>query len=214
MVFSGTRSLRHPMFLNTRLICLAGICLVAAGSSIAQTTPSESGTAGRYEWEYLTGVLWNVGGSATPLTYVVLPQILSLKIPPIFARPWKGGTLVLRSRFSLLVEPFTVGPEDGYLGVAAAGEFEWHHPDDRIEVFFASGGGVGWMNSKGYEIEGAQGQDFNLNWLIHAGIRYRTSANWRTSLGVYFQHISNRGMDDINPGLNSLGPTLAVSRRF
>ena len=70
------------------------------------------------------------------------------------------------------------------------------------------------MNSKGYEIAGAQGQDFNLNWLIHVGIRYRTSANWRTSLGVYFQHISNRGMDDINPGLNSLGPTLAVSKRF
>jgi hypothetical protein len=86
--------------------------------------------------------------------------------------------------------------------------------EGRFELFFASGGGFGWMDSKGYEIAGGQGQDFNLNWLIHAGVRYRASSGWRYSAGVYFQHISNRGMDDINPGLNSLGPTLALSRRF
>jgi lipid A 3-O-deacylase len=70
------------------------------------------------------------------------------------------------------------------------------------------------MNSKGYEIIGGQGQDFNLNWLIHVGARYQIASGWRCSAGIYFQHISNRGMDKINPGLNSLGPTLSLSRRF
>ena len=121
---------------------------------------------------------------------------------------------MLRSRFSLLLEPIVVGPEKFYLGLAAAGELEWRHPSNRFEAFFASGGGFGWMDSKGYEIAGGQGQDFNLNWLVHTGIRYRTKSGWRWSAGAYFQHISNRGMNKINPGLNSLGPTLAVSRRF
>jgi lipid A 3-O-deacylase len=214
MVLRGAGGLRRPMFLNKRWGWIAFIVLAAAHPCLGRSTATNSEPPARYEWEYLSGVLWNVGGSATPLTYAVVPQILSLKIPPIFARPWKGGTLVLRSRFSLLVEPIAIGPEDVYLGLAAAGEFEWHHPNNRYELFFASGGGFGWMNSKGYEIVGAQGQDFNLNWLIHAGMRIRTSTNWRLSLGAYFQHISNRGMNDINPGLNSLGPTLAISRRF
>lgn len=185
-------------------------CAHATEASESKATVAEP----RYEWEVMSGVLWKVGGGATPLNYVVLPQIISLKIPPIAERPWHGGTLVLRSRFSLLLEPIVVGPEKVYLGFAAAGEIEWRHPSNGFEAFFASGGGFGWMNSKGYEIAGGQGQDFNLNWLVHTGVRYRTTSGWRWSLGAYFQHISNRGMDKINPGLNSLGPTLALSRRF
>src|SRR5688500_1458863 len=89
--------------------------------------PKEKVTEPRYEWEVMTGVLWKVGGGATPLTYTVLPQIVSLKIPPLVERPWRGGTLVFRSRFSLLLEPIVVGPESVYVGLAAAGEIEWHH---------------------------------------------------------------------------------------
>jgi len=168
----------------------------------------------QYEWEATTGLLWKVGGGATPLTYLIVPQIISLKIPPIFEKPWWGGTLVMRSRFSLLLETIVRGPEDCYLGVAAAGELEWRHPSGRFDAFFASGGGFGWMNSKGYDVAGGQGQDFNLNWLISTGLRYRTAGGWRWSLGAYFQHISNKGMNKVNPGLNSLGPTLGLSRRF
>lgn len=167
-----------------------------------------------YEWDFTSGVFWKVGGGATPLSYTLVPQIISLKIPPISERPWAGGTLVFRSRFSLLLEPIISGPEHSYLGLAAAGELEWRSPRRRFVAFFASGGGFGWMDSKGYEIAGAQGQDFNLNWLIHTGVRYRTSNRHQWSLGLYFQHISNRGMDKINPGLNALGPTLGYSWIF
>ena len=215
MVFENLPRLVLPMFFKRSGWVRSAFLTVASTLACAATeAPPNEVAEGRYEFEFLTGALWDVGGGATPLDYVVLPQILSLKIPPIGERPWHGGTLLMRSRFSLLLEPITVGPESYYVGVAAAGEIEWHHPNKKFEVFFASGGGVGWMDSKGYEIPGAQGQDFNLNWLIHVGVRYHTSLNWRCSFGVYFQHISNRGMDDINPGLNSLGPTAALSRRF
>ena len=168
----------------------------------------------RYELDYSTGVFWKVGGGATPLSYTLLPQIITLKIPPIHEWPCGEGTLVMRSRFSLLIEPIIRGPETHYYGLAAAGELEWRDPSRRFTAFFASGGGFGWMNSKGYQVPGAQGQDFNLNWLIHSGVRYRPSEEWQWSLGLYFQHISNKGMDKVNPGLNALGPTLSLSRLF
>jgi hypothetical protein len=176
--------------------------------------PVEKAGEPRYEWEVAKGILWKVGGGATPLTYRLEPLIVSLKIPPLLERPWLGGTLVMRSRFSLLIEPIVRGPENYYLGLAAAGELEWRHPTRPVEMFFESGGGFGWMDSKGYEVVGGQGQDFNLNWLVHTGFRYRTASGWRWSAGAYFQHISNRNMDKINPGLNALGPMLAISRRF
>ncbi len=81
-------------------------------------------------------------------------------------------------------------------------------------MFFSSGGGVGWLDSKGYEVSGAQGQDFNLNWFIYFGARYRKQDKLSASLGVFYQHISNKGMDQINPGLDALGPLLSVGWRF
>ena len=196
-------------------------CGLVLGAIVAFSTTSgraadvaNSPVEPKYEWEATTGLFWKVGGGATPLTYLIVPQIISLKIPPLSERPWMGGTLVLRSRFSLLLEKIVRGPEDYFVGAAAVGELEWRHPSGRVDVFFGSGGGFGWMDSKGYEVVGGQGQDFNLNWLISTGVRYRTAAGWRWSLGAYFQHISNRGMNKVNPGLNVLGPTLSLSRRF
>ncbi len=173
-----------------------------------------SNEAKPWEIEATTGILWKVGGGATPLSYTVLPQIITFKIPPINERPWMGGTLVFRSRFSLLIESIVRGPEHSYLGLAAAGELEWRDRSERFVAFLASGGGFGWMDSKGDEVPGGQGQDFNLNWLIHSGVRYRAPHAWVCSLGLYFQHISNKGLDKVNPGLNALGPTLGFARRF
>lgn len=188
---------------------------MGAATTLSAAAPITAPPAApRWELEFASGVLWKVGGGATPLPYVVLPQILSWRIPPIAERPLGGGTLVLRSRFSLLLEPIVRGPEDFYGGLAAAGDLEWRDRAGRFSTFFAAGGGFGWMNSKGQRVSGAQGQDFNLNWLIHAGARYRTREDWLFSFGLYFQHISNRGMNDVNPGLNSLGPVFGIARRF
>lgn len=168
----------------------------------------------RWEVDVTSGLLWKVGGGATPLSYTLVPTIISLKIPPVTQRPWAGGILMMRSRFSLLLESIVRGPERSFLGVAAAGELEWRQKQGPLAMFFAAGGGFGWLDSKGYEIPGAQGQDFNLNWLMHAGGRYRLSGDWVISFGAYFQHISNRGMDKVNPGLNAVGPTFGIAKRF
>jgi hypothetical protein len=168
----------------------------------------------RWELDFETGILWKFGDNATPLNYVVLPQLLTLKTPAVMHRVFGGGDLVLRSRFSLLIEPITVGPESHYMGAAASGILEWWDHARTRSLFFSSGGGLGGMDSKGHETAGAQGQDLNFNWFIYTGVRLRGDERWSASVGVYYQHISNTGLDEVNPGLNAIGPMLSVGWWF
>lgn len=212
--------------LNRTTLTKLRVVLLALGIAVApvvhgqapdretKSIPLSSLEVLRYEWDVSTGVLWHVGGGGSPLNYVITPVIVSVKIPPLSEHPLWGGILVNRARLSLLMEPIVSGPEHHFFGVAAAGELEWRQRGGRFSAFFAGGGGFGWMDSKGYEVPGGQGQDFNLNWLLHTGARYQTRSGWHISLGAYFQHISNRGMNKVNPGINALGPMFGVSRRF
>jgi lipid A 3-O-deacylase len=161
-----------------------------------------------------SGALWSVGDRASPLDYTILPQILTLQTGPIMQRKLGTGDLVVRSRFSVLVEPIVQGPETHYVGLAAAPSIEWWNAQRTFSTFFAIGGGFGWMDSRGDAVPGAQGQDFNFNWFIHSGVRLRVAERMTASLGVYFQHISNGGMDEVNPGVDALGPMIGVGWHF
>lgn len=204
------RLLSVSFFVGIYLFLLTAI----AGPCAAAFETKSVSIPDRWAVDYTTSVLWGVGGGATPLTYTLAPQIVSVLCPPSSQRAFAGGTLIMRARLSLLLEPIINGPETHFIGTAAAGDLEWRNAAGDFALFFAAGGGFGWMNSRGYEVQGAQGQDFNLNWLLHAGLRIRTRSDWRWSTGLYFQHISNRGLDKVNPGLNALGPSFGLSRKF
>jgi lipid A 3-O-deacylase len=162
-----------------------------------------------------SGALWSVGHNASPLDYVILPQMITFKSPAAFRfGELLGGDLVFRHRLSLLLEPIVEGPEDYYLGFSGSGLIEWWNRTRTFSAFFAAGGGLGWMDSQGYEIEGAQGQDLNFNWFLYAGGRYMLRERLSVSLGLYYQHVSNLGLDDVNPGIDALGPMLGVTWHF
>ncbi|WP_075089661.1 acyloxyacyl hydrolase [Verrucomicrobium spinosum] len=55
------------------------------------------------------------------------------------------------------------------------------------------------MDSKGYEVEGGQGQDLNFTYFAYTGARLRVCERGSLALGLYYQHISNTDLDDINP---------------
>jgi hypothetical protein len=186
--------------------------LSRAGSEIATARydPLE-----RWEFDVESGALWRVGDGATPLNYTVLTLQLTLKSPAALRLGrFAGGELSVRSRFSLLVEPIVAGPETFYLGASASGCLEWWNARRSFSVFFAAGGGLGWMDSRGREVAGAQGQDLNFHWLLYPGVRYLARNQVSVSLGLYFQHLSNGGLDDPNPGLNAIGPMLSVGWHF
>lgn len=54
--------------------------------------------------------------------------------------------LVVRNRFSALFEAITRGPEDYYLGLAAAPSVEYWFTQ-KTSAFFSVGGGLGLANS-------------------------------------------------------------------
>ncbi len=168
------------------------------------------------EWEFgvESGALWRVGGGGSQLDYVILPQLLTWKTPAVARREIAGRTLVMRSRFSALLEPFAKGPETHFVGASGSGILEYWNVARTQAFFFSSGGGLGLMDSRGYDVEGAQGQDLNFHWFVYAGSRFQTRSGLALTVGAYFQHISNTGLDPVNPGINSLGPMISAHWRF
>jgi lipid A 3-O-deacylase len=197
------------------LLCACLACLGGLRADDSATVPPPYDPVQHWEVDYESGVLWRFSGDATPLGYTFLPQMLTVKSPLVGdIRPFFGGDLVIRNRFSLLLEPISMGPEHHFIGGAASGIMEWWDKRRTRSLFFAAGGGVGWLDSKGHEIAGAQGEDFNLNWLAYTGVRILTRARLSASVGAYFQHVSNHGMNSVNPGVNAVGPMLSVGWHF
>lgn len=195
------------------------VWLVTAGAVLAPARAAESdrGASLPREWEiaFESGILWRAGHNGTYLNYVILPQILTLKTAPVARHRYAGGSeLTMRSRFSLLLEPIVKGPENHFIAATASGMLEWWNASRTGSIFFAAGGGLGGMDSKGYEVKDAQGQDLNFTWFLYPGARYHGSKGRSASAGIYFQHVSNRGLDKINPGIDAVGPMLSVGWRF
>jgi len=205
------RIVRFVLFLAGGLA--AGMPL-RAQTQVTAPPPATLDPTQHWELDYETGLLWRFTGSATPLTYTILPQILSVKSPAIFDWSCAGGDLVLRNRFSLLIEPILTGPEHHYYGVTGSGSLEWWDHARTWSLFFAAGGGVGELDAHGYQVAGAQGQEFNLTWFMYGGARVRLSKGFSLSGGLYFQHLSNGHLDKVDPGLNAVGPMLSAGWHF
>jgi hypothetical protein len=200
-------------FKSTRLLCAFVGLLSLLSLARAESVTADIDKFSDWSVDSYGGVLFSVGSNASPLEYRLLPQVIALRSPPVIRREWAGGTFVVRSRFSLLLEPIDRGPESYFVGLAASPSMEWWDMDRSSAVFVSIGGGFGWMDAKGYVVEGAQGQSLNLNWFIHAGVNKIVSDRMSLSIGVYFQHISNGGMNKVNPGIDSVGPMVGVSWR-
>jgi len=206
-----------------KLLAIAslGFCLLPTlFAGPLATVPSPVASAASFDptehWQVgiETSSLWEFGGNATDLDYQFLAQIVTFKSPAVLDWNLDSGVLVVRNRLSFLGEAITEGPESYFFGVTGGASMEWWNAQRNFSIFLSAGGGVGLLDSKGYEIVGGQGQDFNFTWYVHAGAVYRFSEQWSATLGIYFQHISNRGQDPVNPGVDALGPTLGISRHF
>ncbi len=177
------------------------------------TIPALAHESDTWEWTLESGYLWNVGNN-TDIDYEIIPTQLTLRSPVAWTL-WEdeaGAKLIVRNRFSALFEAITKGPEDYYLGLAAAPSIEYWFPSQKTSAFFSIGGGFGWINSSGGEQ--GQGQDFTFNWFSQLGLRQKISEDLSILGGLYFIHHSNLGLTDPNPGIDALGFTLGFSWKF
>ncbi len=175
----------------------------------AMTEPKPLEPWERVDVTFETGALWEITQS-TPLDYVVLPQMLTFRTPYLYKRDREdGSTLVMRSRVSFLGEYFAEGPETYFFGFHGSPSIEWWNADRDLALMFSIGGGVGFLDST--EVEGGHGQDFNFTWFMHLAMRHQLREGLYLQYGAYFQHTSNRGLDERNPGLNALGPMVGLT---
>lgn len=158
------------------------------------------------------GYLWKVGGD-TPLDYESAPVMLSWRPAYMMHHVFEDGSaIVVRSRFAAIGQAILQGPENHYFGFMAAPSLEYWDATGTWSVYGQLGGGLGWIDSQG--VTGGQGQDLTYNWFAAAGVSYAVAENVDLRLGAMFQHLSNQGATDPNPGLNSLGVTLGVTWSF
>ena len=203
----------------TGTVALAGVRLIEEeGSILGDSAPwrkQNKGSASVLEsWmvEVEMGYQWKVGGDTT-LDYSFYAGSVSVKSPVLMRHSFADGNhLVVRSQFSLLGDIFEEGPESRYLAFSAAPSLEYWTSDLKSSLFFSLGGGFGFIDST--DVPGGQGQDLTFNWFAKAGVRQRVWEDAYLSAGVMFQHLSNTGLTDPNPGLNTLGPFVGLSFRF
>lgn len=159
-----------------------------------------------------TGYSWKVGGD-TPLNYSFASASVSLRTPAHIRLDLDSGDhLVVRAQFSLFGDFFVDGPENHYFAFSAAPSLEYWRQDFQTSFFLSVGGGLGVIDST--DVPGGQGQDLTFNWFAKAGLRRKLTETTYLSAGAMFQHISNTGLTDPNPGLNTLGPFLGLSVQF
>lgn len=150
-----------------------------------------------------TGLLWEIG-TGTPIPYRLVPSQLSWRSRAFLGREFPDGSrIVARHRLTLIGTWVQNGPESHYIGLSGSPSIEWWDRTGRWSLFTGVGGGFGLIDSRG--ITGGQGQDFTLNWFIRGGVERVTSRNTRISAGFMYQHMSNGGMSDPNPGIDALG---------
>ncbi len=180
-------------------------------TSASALTPQPPDPADRWTVDFETGSLWRISDS-THLDYVVLPQMISLRSPAHFRFDLGPGEVTLRVRLTLLGEAVARGPESGYFGFSCSPSVEYWLPKRTTCFYFSAGGGCGVIDSRG--VAGGQGQDFTLNWFAAAGVRHYLRRDFALSAGLMFQHLSNGGATNPNPGLDSLGPVLGATWHF
>lgn len=213
MPFSSfLRTLFPVMLLSGHALpqALAGSDAPAKNPLTTPITPLDP--AGMWAFDVEAGALWRVSDS-TFLNYTVVPVIFSLRTPAHIRLELGEGELTVRARFSLLTEAVAEGPETAYLGFSASPSIEYWLTKGGPDCLYASvGGGFGYINSQ--DTPGGQGQDFTLNWFATAGLRHYFSPAFSMNAGVMFQHWSNGGATDPNPGLDALGPMVGGTWHF
>jgi len=194
------------------LIFLASVASISAEAITYEAPKNEEPSWKRHVMDVETGLIWNVG-SNTPISYRIVPTQISWRMPFYMKKDFANGSkLLVRHQFSLIGDWVQNGPEDYYIGISGAPSIEWWSADDKWSAYFAIGGGVGLTNST--NVAGGQGQDFAFNWFAKTGIRYQITQELGIYGGAFFQHISNRGATDPNPGIDALGFTVGMSFSF
>ncbi len=197
-----------PAFVRIILLGLATSVTAFAGETAPTPAPPWTTSA----WTVETGALWEIG-TGTPIPYRIVLTQYSWRSREAFGWTFENGSrLLFRHRLALIGDWIEYGPESHYIGLSGSPSIELWNKSGTWSLFTGSGGGFGFIDSRG--VKGGQGQDFTLNWFIRGGIEHVIAGDHRLSAGIMYQHMSNGGQTKPNPGIDALGFTLGYSWAF
>jgi lipid A 3-O-deacylase len=199
-------------FIATALLFSASFSLAGLPTHTICPPPIETPIYRDYAVDFETGFIGQVGGN-TPIDYRLVPTQLSLRTPRWFGADFdSGASLSVRHKITLLGTWVAEGPEHRYLGFMFSPSVEYWNAAKTWGIYSSAGGGFGWIDAQG--VEGGQGQDFTYNWFAQLGLEFVLNETLSLRTGAMFQHMSNRGATDPNPGIDALGVTLGLSWRL
>lgn len=178
---------------------------------------ADEATPAKMPWESAaftleTGVLWEVG-TGTPIPYRLVPVQLSWRSARAFGWDLKDGAhLLVRHRLTFITDWVQHGPESLYVAVSGSPSIEWWNPAGTWALTGGAGGGLGLIDSRA--VKGAQGQDFTFNWFMRGGIEHVVTENVNFNAGIMYQHMSNGGQTEPNPGIDALGFLVGFSWKY
>lgn len=184
------------------------------GSLLTLSALASEAEVAKQPWEISSqniesGVMWQIG-TLTSFPYRLIETQYSWKSAAVFSRELDDGSrVILRHRFTLIGALLQQGPESYYVAVSASPSIEWWNAAGTWSAYGGAGGGFGLVDSQ--NVPGALGQDFTLNWLIRGGVEHVISPHHRVTAGIMYQHMSNGGMTDPNPGIDALGFALGYT---
>jgi len=203
-IFTRVRRLQDRLSISAALISGITIPLLPATAEVHES----------WEFGFQTGYLVQAGDN-TPIDYHLIPIEWIALAPNHFSGSFgdSGKNFwSIRPRFALITEIFAKGPESYYLALSAAPVLTIGREDFDFAWFAMIGGGFGALDST--DVEGGQGQDFTLNWFAQSGITWAAAENITLLGGIMFQHLSNGGQTDPNPGIDAVGFTFGISGSF
>ncbi len=207
-----TVNVMKRFLLATAASLLCTLSIFAGPPAATPTIASSINPWDRHAVDFETGMLWKVGGD-TPLNYRIVPFMVSWRSPRVIGHDFdNGAALIVRNRLTFMANWFETGAENRYLGIAGAPSIELWSPCKCWALFGSIGGGIGLVDSQG--VVGGQGRDLTLNWFGQLGVEHRLNDNLSLRVSSYFQHHSNGGATNPNPGLNSLGALVGLGWTF
>jgi opacity protein-like surface antigen len=186
--------------------------LAISGTLTAGETAAENHfQKGLFEASLGSGVMFSPFVTALnrpTLDYTVTEVQLGYMLTEVAGpEPWRGNVEIVGSAFGGGI----FEGEGSYVsGVAGWLRYNLVPNGSRFAPFVQGGAGLTETDLD----RRIEGQNFNFNLNLAAGVRYFVSQNWSVNLEYRYQHISNADMSAHNLGVNAQGPVLSVSFFF
>jgi hypothetical protein len=193
---------------------------VAAGASSTQSAPSNRWTLDleashvfdniQNPWFLLAGIR-GAANHKNPFDYHLNSFVFGVRYDLTNIRGWGFLRGYLQDSVGVIYSDITQGPETYYAGLIGGLRYIFVPGDGTWSPYVEFREGVGATDAS--HLFYGQQDDISFMYLFGFGVRYQPDPQWRVSLGIVDQHMSDAYLTRVNYGFDSVGFIAAVEWR-